>query len=427
VGRTGRRAGRFALPVAALLAAACPTRLPPPDPATEAETVLAQLAAGDLDGAAVRVAAARRMFPADGGLCACSATVADLLWRDELAIAEWRALAGTKDRAGWSMAVVRGRLGDQLFLSGRYGEALVPLLTGQVGPDAARRRALVAVARELPFRRKQVGPLTTEQPLPDDALPEYVCSIGDVRRVFAVDTGSSMTTIATSLATAANAHVMFDAGEVPDGTGRPVPVRMAVIDQFAVGDIWLGTVPVLVVDDDRLAMRDAFGGPERPPIGVLGLDVLALFRVSIDPVRKTLSFELPRGLPESTSVQCVRSDGRCLLPVAVEGRRLWFVLDTGASNSSLTEDGLQALPGGGSRATPGFRRVRTAGGGAVVVREVHNLVLRVSEARFPGIDLPVVARPSGTLFPVHGVLGIDLLRVCRVVFDRGRARLEPAQ
>jgi hypothetical protein len=75
---------------------------------------------------------------------------------------------------------------------------------------------------------------------------------------------------------------------------------------------------------------------------------------------------------------------------------------------------------------PGFRRVRTAGGGTFSVREIRNLVLRTSKVRFPGVDLPIVPRRAGGLFPVHGVLGVDLLEQCRVTLDQGRARLERA-
>jgi hypothetical protein len=122
-------------------------------------------------------------------------------------------------------------------------------------------------------------------------------------------------------------------------------------------------------------------------------------------------------------VQCVRAEGRCLVPVVVEGARLWFVLDTGASHSSLTALGLSRIPGGDERAVPSFRRVRTVGGGLVAVKEVRDLVLRCSDARFLQVTLPVVNRGRAEVFPVHGVLGIDLLSRCRVTLDRGRARL----
>lgn len=410
----------------ALLAAACAGSKPKPAQHYVQEAIAA-LSAGDIEGAEQSVVRGRRRHPQDGALAVLMATVNDLLWRDDVALSAWREVAAHPERAGWSVAEARGRLGDQLFAAGRYGECIAPLLAGSLDADAVRRRALVAVARELPFRRKQAGPLVTERPLLEGALPEFSCSIGELRRALAVDTGSSMTTIAASLATEAKARARSEIGTIPDGTGREVPASLAVLDGFAVGDVFFGAVPALVVEDERLAMRDLYGGPDRPPIGVLGLDLLSLFRMTLDPVRKSLVLELPRGLPPTSSVQCVRSEGRCLVPVAIEGERFWFVLDTGASHSSLTPLGLAKLPGGESRAVPSYRRVRTAGGGGLSVREARDLELTVSQARFVAVSLPVVSRGSVGAFPVHGVLGIDLMRNCRVTLDGGRARMEPGQ
>lgn len=388
---------------------------------------LDSISGGDIEGAEEAVARGVRRHPHDGSLAVCSATVHDLLWRDDRAIAAWREVAAEPARAGWTASEARGRLGDQLFAAGRYGDSVAPLLAGSVDAAATRRRALLAVARELPFRRKQTGPFVTEHPLLEGALPEFACSIGELRRAFAVDTGSSMTTIARSLGDEARARAVTELGTIPDGAGHQVAASIAVLDQFAVGDVWFGAVPTLLVDDERLAMRDLYGGPDRPSIGVLGLDLLGLFRMTLDPVRKSLVLEMPRGLAPESSVQCVRSEGRCLVPVMIEGERLWFVLDTGASHSSMTPQGLAKLPGGESRAVPGYRRVRTAGGGGVSVREVRNLEVAVSQVRFVGVALPIVTRAGGGVFPVHGVLGIDLMRQCRVTLDGGRARMEPGQ
>jgi hypothetical protein len=102
-------------------------------------------------------------------------------------------------------------------------------------------------------------------------------------------------------------------------------------------------------------------------------------------------------------------------------------LDTGASHSSLTAQGLAKLPLGDARAVPSYRRIWTAGGGGASVRELRNVDLRVSQVRFAAVDLPVVPRVPHGVFPVHGVLGIDLMRQCRVTLDDGRARMEPGQ
>jgi hypothetical protein len=419
----GRRALAFGLLVHAVTVCGCAgPSLPSPEDA--AEEVVRLLRAGDIVTASGYIEGARRLYPDDGALLALAASTADLLWRESDAIADLRALIATSDRAGWSLEMALGRLGDQLFTAGRYGESLTPLRSGAVGEEAVRRSAMAAAAQVLPFRRRQAGPLATEQKLLDGELTEFVCTIGRLRRPFAIDTGSAMTTISRSLAGVASMRAVNDAGTIPDGTGRAVPVEMGVMDAFSVGDVWLGSVPVLVVEDRRLAMRDLFGGPEIAPQGVLGLDLLSMFRMTLDPERGSVILELPRGLPESDSVQCVRANGRCLLPVVIEGQRMWFVLDTGASHSSLTDAGLQMLAGGGRRAVPGFRRVRTAGGGTVSVREVRGLALRVSTARFPGVDLPVVERSKEGLFPVHGVLGVDLLHRCRVTLDGGRVRIQ---
>ncbi len=411
----------------AVLAVGCASRKPARTAEQYVEEFLASLAAGDIESAEELAMRGKRRHPKDGRIAVCVATVHDMLWRDELAIAEWREVAANPESAGWSAAQARGRLGDQLFSAGRYGESLAPLLAGAIDDSAQRRRALVAVARELPFRRKPTGPLVAEEPLLEGALPEFACAIGELHRAFAVDTGSSMTTIARSLAKEAGVRALSDVGSIPDGTGRHLAAVIGVLDAFAVGEIWFGPVPALVVEDERLSMRDLFGGPERPPIGVLGLDLLSLFRMTLDPVRKSLVLELPRGLPTTSSVQCVKSEGRCLVPVTIEGERLWFVLDTGASHSSLTAQGLAKLPLGDARAVPSYRRIWTAGGGGASVRELRNVDLRVSQVRFAAVDLPVVPRAPHGVFPVHGVLGIDLMRQCRVTIDDGRARMEPGQ
>lgn len=418
------RRGRWlvAAVVAAALGASCRTRRPPPTVAAQLELAAAALSSGRFDEAADRIRVVRQQAPRDPDAAAWSSVIAEMSWRDDDAVREMGAAVRAAMAAGLpadEVAELRGRLGDLLFQAGRWEEAAAALQPF----DGERRQAFASIARQLPPQRRPDGPLVTEQPLLPGAVPEFVCGAGGRLRPFAIDTGTSMTTLARTFADELAVEHRRGAGRALDSGGRELAIDVAVLQHFQIGDVEMGATPVLVVDDRALGLRDLFGGPERVPRGVLGLDLLAAVRLTIDPERRSVAVELPRGLPPDRSVQCVRVDGRCLAPVHIEGVLLWFVLDTGASHSSLSETGVSRLPGGEGRAVPSFRRVRTAGGGGVAVREVRSLVLRCSDARFEGVTLPVVARGSGELFPVHGVLGIDLLSRCRVTLDGGRVRL----
>ena len=418
---------RLAAAAVALVLAACATSRPEPAPEAQLDAAVTALHEGRIEQAQDVVAAVRQRYPAHVGGAQWSSLLAELLWQDDEAIREQMAAVRCARAAGLDapeVQTLRGRLGDLLFQAGRWGECPGPLLAGAFGAEAERRRAFATIAYGLPFVRKPAGPLLTEQRLLPGDTPEFLCGAGDRVRPFAIDTGTSMTTVSHSFAAELGLLTQQPAGQAIDAAGRTLAVEVGALPRFTVGDIELGTTPVLLVDDEVLRLRDLFGGPERVPRGVLGLDLLAVFRFTIDPERGSVVLELPRGLPVGESVQCVRAEGRCLVPVFVEGARLWFVLDTGASHSSLTAAGVDALPGGAGRSVPSFRRVRTVGGSLVAVREVRDLVLRCSEVRFQGVTLPVVPRGEAKLFPVHGVLGIDLLGRCRVTLDRGRARLQ---
>lgn len=404
--------------------AACRTRHREVPFEQQLQAVSLALREGRLEGAAELLAAVRARYGNLAAVATWSSVLAELLWRDDEAVRDMHAAVRAAVAAGASAAEVaelRGRLGDLLFQAGRWGEAWTALTAD---PSASPQRAAFAtVAAELPSVRQPRGPLLTEQPLLPGDTPEFVCGSGGRQRPFAIDTGTSMTTLGRSFAEELAVAHRVAAGEALDSGGRKLPIEVGVLPHFQIGDVDMGATPVLVVDDAALRLRDLFGGAERVPRGVLGLDLLAAMRLSIDPERASVTLELPRGLPVDQSVQCVRVDGRCLAPVTIEGVRFWFVLDTGASHSSLSDAGLARLPEGDARAVPTYRRVRTVGGGTVAVREVRGLVLRCSEARFAGVTLPVVPRGQGGTFPVHGVLGIDLLGRCRLTLDRGRARL----
>lgn len=415
------------IPLAGFVAAACtsdpaPSARVAPDVAVRA--IAAALRRGHPDEAERVLRRALPQAPRHGALRRWSAYLHEMRWREEMALADLEIVARTSDRGGLTEAEVEGQIGDLLFRLGRFGEAEEHLERGKVGPRAALRGALAALCPHLPYRRTEVSMPVTELPLLGGGLPEMVWSVGGKQRAFVLDTGASLSTLTRSLAAELGVAPILPAGFGEDGRGRRFPVWVGVLGSLALGEVELGPVPVLIVEDHRLALHDDFGRPLRPARGLVGLDVLLRFEVTIDPRRRSVTVADPTAGPPRRSVPCLRVGGRLLTRVSIDGHPLWMQIDTGASHSSLTEEGIAALPGAGRRALDTYRRLRSPGGRALAVREVRGSTLRVSDVRFPGVDLPIVSRENDGVFPVHGVLGADLLMRTRVVLGDGRLRME---
>ena len=336
---------------------------------------------GNVDLARSSRARALRRQGSSGTVLWWSATLSQMLSQNNRSLAELQGLLHSADRAGLTEAECRGRIGDLLFRMGNYGESISYLESGAVGPEKERRAAFAAMAQDLPYIRSQVGALATELPLVEGSLPELICSIGDKSRAFALDSGTSMTTLSRSLAEELQVSPILPVGTATHDNGQTYPVSAGVLRRFALGAVQLGSIPVLVIEDHRLTMRDLFGGADRTLAGVVGMDLLSVFRMTLDLERRSVVLEVPRGLAEDDSVRGIWHGGTLVVPVTIEGRHLWFILDTGASHSSLTRKGLEALPDGARRATPTYRRVRSAGGSLISVREITNLVVRAAGAR----------------------------------------------
>lgn len=386
------------------------------------------LRAGDVLAMESLMARARQRFPIDPDVLSYDALLADMRWHEDIALADLRSLvmhAGEGDAS----CEANGRLGDKLFALGSWAEC-VPFLRAGVGsatPQAvrARRQAWAELAEVLPPVRREPSSVDARVPLDATHVPELLLGLGESRGAFLLDTGATFSTLSRSLAAALHVDAITPAGEVLDGAGRPFPASFGRLPDLVLGGLRLGAIPVLVVDDPVLAMRDLFGGPDRGVDGLLGLDVLVRFRIVVDPDAATVSIVTPTGLRGGSSAPCLRVDGGLRVPVQVEGRSLWFQLDTGASHTSLTAAGLAQLPGGDARARPSFRTVLAPGGARVSVRELANLDVRVSGASFADVTLPVIDRPTGSSgFPLHGVLGADLALKCRLTLDSGRLLLE---
>lgn len=387
------------------------------------EGVAASLKIGEVARAEDILRRARSRFPDDGGVRATEALLAQMQGRDEDAERELLGLAQTEGRGGLTDAELAQRIGDLMFRSGRWRESAPYLLAAQSGPEGDLRRALAFLTTSLPGVRTPVRSLSVELPLLDGASPKLVVTLGGRERALGIDTGASFTTLGARLAAEAGVTAIRPAGSALDGSGLTFPVSVGVLSGLGLGEVGLGALPVLVVADELLRMRDLEGGAENPMPGVLGQDVLLRFRLTIDGQRHSVVFEPTRGTAERDAIECVWHEGCLLVPVRAEGHTLWMVLDTGASRSSLTEDGLAILPGAERRAVAGYAKLRGPGGTRLAARVVKELAITLGAVRFTPEELPVLARGPRGVFPVHGVLGADLLMRCRLTIDRGHVKV----
>jgi hypothetical protein len=393
-------------------------RQPIAGPQDYVHATITSIARGDLSAAEDLLQRALNRFPEDANVRLWKVRLDLMQWREEEALASLQELSRNGDALVLSQKELKGRIGDVLFQMGRYWESMEYLVAGSVGVHKQARSARAKIAPRLPYARPRVAITTVEMPLLEGELPEMVCRFGDKTESLVLDTGTSMTTLTKTLGKELGVTDLVDQGLARDSMGQPFAAWLGVLPAFTLGAVDLGPQPVLVVEDDRMAMRDPQGGPKRPRAGVVGLDVLSRFRTTFDPDRQSVVFENPHKIPDRHAEPLVVNAGCLQLPVLIEGVKMWFILDTGASHTSLTNEGLLALPGGKARATIERRYNRALGGKAVIVREVPDLTIQVSSLPFAGMTLPVVDRPHAG-FPLHGVLGADLLTRCRVTIDRG--------
>jgi hypothetical protein len=396
---------------------------------------LAELRRGRVDEAEEALARARSLEPEHPGVLMLEATLATMQWDDERALTALSTLRLAESEPYLSRSEVDGRIGDLLVRVGDHGRAELALRLSLESEDAARvanspvsentlarRSALAALSPLLPDRRVEPAVLSTEMPLvAEDVLPKLLCRFAIAEEVveipFVLDTGATFTIVQKSVADRLGVDTVEPSLTVTDGRGRPVVARFGVLPSMSLGvGVKIGPRPVLVSEEALL--------PDESAAALVGLDLLSRYRVTLDPERSTARFELPRGQTMRDAIHTVLCDGRVMVPVACESTQLWFVLDTGASRSSLTPDGLRSLPGGERRARNTLNTVSGPGGSSAVAREVGGLVLEVAGLRVAGASLPVVDRAHSPWFPIHGVLGSDILGECTITLDQGRLRLD---
>lgn len=256
------------------------------------------------------------------------------------------------------------------------------------------------------------------------------------RKLFWIDTGSSMSIVASDVAVECGVEpLVSDTLEVATTTGR-ITARPATIRRLDIGGISVANSTAMIVDSSLLQVRlvDARNPKKTVRIdGIIGFDIISRLDVRIDYVRSAVRLIRP------VSVTADRDRQRNLFWVgtpivrliAPGGIPVYLGLDTGAQETYATERMLQKVR------VRTFLGERTQIGGFAGIREfrgrfISNLRLSLRGRTLLLQKLLVFAPALSTFVNLDGILGSDIGRagIVRIdatngIFSVESATLEP--
>ncbi len=272
------------------------------------------------------------------------------------------------------------------------------------------------------------------QPLVDIRMDDKVATM-------VLDTGASETMVTEDFASRVNASATqpFQARTF-SGVGGGVTVKRGFIDTIRVGTATLREVNLIV-------SPVSLGAPGQTRDGLFGLDLLSLFDVDIDLERSRVKLYRGHLCPDATSPwpvaafelkarrakqenlysgpplsasRSAQRPARLEVPLVLNGKIIWALIDTGATNSILTPQAAATIGVLESAlATDPVRETRGASNRVVQVR-VHRFdTLRIAGETFNNPHLLVGPLPGGT----DMLLGADYLRNHRVWLSFATSRV----
>jgi hypothetical protein len=239
-------------------------------------------------------------------------------------------------------------------------------------------------------------------------------------RYFWLDTGTSLTLIASDIAAEAGMRPLTgDTLEIVTTVGR-ITALPAVVQELRLGPLSATSHAAAIVPERELTIveRDERGQMERVKIdGVIGMDLLRRLNVIIDFPSGVVILGRPRTDSESgvrrnlfwLGYPVVRAEGP-------RGTLLYFGLDTGADSTFVTHNLLRKLP---SRMLARRTRYLSGFGGDTLVRTpiISGLTLRAAGRNFSLREVTVHDNRRLMLFELDGILGADLGAGHRVRID----------
>lgn len=252
--------------------------------------------------------------------------------------------------------------------------------------------------------------------------PTIPVLINGRRRSFWLDTGSSMSIIASDVAAVCGVvPLVSDTLEVATATGR-VEARPASIARIQLGDITVTNSTAMIIDSALMRVR--MSADSRDPEhavridGIIGYDVISRLDIRIDYVNARVTFanpvRPPRGLRRPRNLFWI---GKPIVQLMTQkGVPLHFHLDTGAQETYVTDALLRRVKvktfGGERRLVAGF-----AGPQKVKGTFVDNLRLSLAGRQLVFRKLLVFAPAYSSFFTLHGVFGSDIGKTGTVRID----------
>ena len=358
----------------------------------------------------------------------------------QFAVAMRMAMAGEADEAELLLDSLRRHTGDPLVRSAsrilltamlQYQDkwndlaALAPMRSVELDStehDPAGVELWAAAFKGVP--RRQIvfpnDPVILPLTMSAAATPVIPIEINGKPKLFWLDTGSSMTIVASDVAVECGVvGLINDTLEVATTTGR-VPARPAVIKSLQIGGISIANSTAMIVSSDLMQVR--MGEPNSTEAakkidGIIGFDIISRLNVQIDYLRSTVRLAKSVKLPGDGPTRNLFWVGTPIIRlIAPGGIPIHFGLDTGAQETYATERIL------GKFRVPTFLGERQHIGGFAGIKKfrgrfIRGIRLSLGRRNLLFQKLLIFAPASSSVVNLDGVLGSDVGRTGVVLID----------
>jgi hypothetical protein len=250
--------------------------------------------------------------------------------------------------------------------------------------------------KSITFRTSSIVMQMSVSPVGTPLVP---VRIGGKEYNFWLDTGSSMTMLASDVARDLNiVPLVPDTLEIVTSTGR-VKAHPALLAQLQIGTLIVRNAPTMIVDESLMQMREPRPIELSPKVkidGIIGFDIIRQLDLEVDYGETSLRIRNP----ETSRRESDRNMFWVGLPVvrltSGDGVPLHFGLDTGAQQTFVTETMLDKLQIQAARVES--RRVGGLGG------EISLRAPVLPDVRLFVRGFPILFRSAVVRAPVYQVL-----------------------